>query len=390
MSVQETTPETVGDSGRILDSLEVQNFRAFRHLTVEKLGRVNLITGKNNVGKTSLLEALWVYADQGAARVIRRLLSMRDELPTRMRVYEKSSIRIQEPSAEALLRCAWSLFHNNRTTDGDLAPITIGPMSTSDATISLNLAWFERRESPDSERPTLVQIPSKDIEQFAASPFLVINRGNERVRRYAVEQLSRVPFGQPTQGNLNCEAIWTDSLTQRRLDLLWDDVLRFDLEGEVVDALRLIVPDVSKIVVVSDVGGSDTRNVYLRLMGEDEPARLKRFGDGVNRLFLIALAMIKAANGLLLIDEVENGIHYSVQPDVWKFVFTLARRLNVQVFATTHSWDCIEAFQQAAAEDDDPNSGVLIRLQNKGDNVVSTVFSEQDLAVITREGIEVR
>jgi hypothetical protein len=75
---------------------------------------------------------------------------------------------------------------------------------------------------------------------------------------------------------------------------------------------------------------------------------------------------------------------------LFKFVFEVSRRLNVQVFATTHSWDCIEAFQKAAAEDDDPSSGVLIRLQNKDGDVTSTVFDERRLAVVTRDGIEVR
>ncbi len=63
----------------------------------------------------------------------------------------------------------------------------------------------------------------------------------------------------------------------------------------------------------------------------------------------ISLALVNVKDGILLIDEFENGLYYSVQPDLWQSIFRVARRLNVQVFATTHSWDCVEGFQKAAS-----------------------------------------
>lgn len=115
---------------------------------------------------------------------------------------------------------------------------------------------------------------------------------------------------------------------------------------------------------------------------------MRSLGDGINRLFGMTLALVNTKDGLLLVDEVENGLHYSILPDVWRLIFQTARRLNVQVFATTHSWDCIEAFQRAA--EDSPEDGVLVRLQNQDGDVTATVFDERRLAVVTREGIEVR
>ena len=64
----------------------------------------------------------------------------------------------------------------------------------------------------------------------------------------------------------------------------------------------------------------------------------------------IVLSLVNARGGVLLIDEFENGLHYSVQLDAWRMIFNLAQSLNVQVFATTHSWDAVESFQTAAAE----------------------------------------
>ena len=101
--------------------------------------------------------------------------------------------------------------------------------------------------------------------------------------------------------------------------------------------------------------------------------------------------MMNANNGIFLVDEIENGIHYSVLPDVWRMIFHTAKRLNIQVFATTHSSDCIQAFQKAAAEDDDPNSGMLIRLErNKDGDIVPVMFDEEKLEVVARQHLEVR
>lgn len=115
---------------------------------------------------------------------------------------------------------------------------------------------------------------------------------------------------------------------------------------------------------------------------------MRSYGDGLNRVFCLALSIINAKDGLLLIDEFENGMHHTVQYDVWRVLFRLAKSLNVQVFATSHSWDAVEAFQKAAAED--PEEGVLIRLSRMGDSVIPTVFTEEELAIATRDRIEVR
>ena len=100
------------------------------------------------------------------------------------------------------------------------------------------------------------------------------------------------------------------------------------------------------------------------------------------------LSLVNARGGLLLIDELENGLHYSVQLDAWRMIFKLARKLDVQVFATSHSWDAVETFQKAAAET--PEEGALLRLTRRGDNIIPTVFVEEELSVATRHKIEVR
>lgn len=108
----------------------------------------------------------------------------------------------------------------------------------------------------------------------------------------------------------------------------------------------------------------------------------------MSRIFAIVLSLVNAKGGLLLIDEFENGLHHSVQLDAWRMIFRLAQSLDVQVFATTHSKDAVEAFQEAAAET--PELGVLVRLTRRGNAIIPTVVEEEDLGVAIRHDIEVR
>ena len=109
----------------------------------------------------------------------------------------------------------------------------------------------------------------------------------------------------------------------------------------------------------------------------------------MNRLLGLSMALASAQNGLLLVDEVETGLHYSILPKVWQLIFQTAARLNIQVFATTHSWDCIEAFQRANSLQNEAE-GMLIRLEAKPDKTKVTSFDKESLAIVTREQIEVR
>jgi len=96
-----------------------------------------------------------------------------------------------------------------------------------------------------------------------------------------------------------------------------------------------------------------------------------------------------AKDGILLVDEIENGIHWTVLPEVWIFILKVAKRLNVQVFATTHSNDCLKAFHQATKEDKDME-GVAVRIEKKEAEFSAEIFDESRLSVIDKEDIEIR
>ena len=186
----------------------------------------------------------------------------------------------------------------------------------------------------------------------------------------------------------------------------WDTLVFTENESYVVEALSIIEPDIQNLAFLSDeyshkytgtLGrrfNNDVRVPYIKLKNVEGRIPLHSMGDGVLRLLQIILKIFSASDGVLLIDEFENGLHYSVQKDVWNLIFEIAKRYNIQVFATTHSWDCIESFAQVAKEREDLD-GILLRMgrsvrkSDKG-KVLATEFDEDELYSLTKDKIEVR
>lgn len=399
---EETTSDTAQNTGDakplILPSLEIKNFRAFKHLTIEKLGRVNLITGKNNVGKTSLLEALWLYAERGSPLVVRNLLRLRNELsPSTMPISVRKGDGIpsrvaSEPKVVVqLLKSVRAMSFTDDNADeneaGRLEPISIGYQEDR---LQFSVDWFRVFTENAEAKPQLKRVEYEAIDFYDAQPYATVSLNKNNIKRYRLTRLITGGYINSTIYQISCLPVWTTLATPRQLEILWRDVLMSGLKDEVIEALSFIIPNVLDVdFVVSDTS-SRLRKPYLTIAGNSRPIPLARFGDGVNHLFYFMCALVNSAGGILLIDEIENGLHYSVLPEVWRLIFQTARKLNVQVFATTHSWDCIEAFQEAASEDDDPQSGVLVRLQNENGEVTSTVFDERRLAIVAYNDIEVR
>lgn len=365
----------------LLESLEIENFRGFHHLQIEKLGQINLIVGKNNIGKTSLLEALELYAQRGAPGLIRRFLTSRDEL--------RHSVSRENEAEEFLGALQYIFFGMEEMKDKSL-PIHIGPIDEPDKMLTLSLGWYARQ----------VDQANRIVKWHLLQPEEILAADNPTPRFTVILGQQSVDYPLPRAvipGNLapklpgaNCISIPANGLRNTRIIALWDNITLTDLEDEVIHALRLLAPGVKDLSFLGYSEGQMNPVPYVRVEDIGKPLPLGNLGNGMARLLGIVLAMANAKDGLLLIDEIENGIHYSVQPDLWELIFRLARRLNVQVFATTHSWDSVEGLQQAA-EKDHQEEGMLIRLALQGENDIKvTLFDERRMGIAVRERIEIR
>lgn len=370
----------------VLPNLEIRGFRGFRKLEVEPLGRVNLIVGKNNVGKTSVLEALRLYATPGSPSVLLDLIAARDELD-RLRG-PRSSDRRPTPVPVG------GIFHGRAAITDRTPSISIGPIGDQLRTFQVGLTIKQRKRirervpSVDEEEINgtfLNGIPSLSYQVGRQPPVLLPIDDSWEFQRYGHVITPRTES--LIARTINSCYIGNNGLNSSSTSRAWQNINLTDYQVKIIDSLRIIEPRIAQLS--ANVESDDKLVPIIRLEGSPEPVTLRSMGDGMVRMFHLALALVNSTGGLLLVDEIENGLHYSVHEDLWRLVFRTARDLNVQVFATTHSWDCIEAFQRAAQEDRSIE-GCLIRLGWKRDEVVATVYDESDLAVVTRDQIEVR
>jgi AAA15 family ATPase/GTPase len=178
-------------------------------------------------------------------------------------------------------------------------------------------------------------------------------------------------------------------MSERNIEKWWSKTALTEAEIFVTKALNIIEPKVERISQIKD--DTSTSRFLIRLSDQKKPVPLRSMGDGINRILTIILAMVNCENGYLLIDEFENGLHYSVQEKLWKIIFHLAERLNIQVFVTTHSNDTIRAFENIVNQNEIiPLDGLLIKLENIDDTIEATTFEPSELKVITDNLIEVR
>lgn len=370
------------------DSIELTRFRVFRELSIQGLGRVNLITGRNNTGKSSILEGLRILTTDAALDVISDILRYREEDGV-------GADKEGHPADPESLFQVSGLFHGFPQLSEKPESIVISATGrTGLMTMTLGLDWFsEERDSAGNYR--LVPLAPDLFGNSDGIAALVAKTNGEfrihpldRFRRY----LTRTRRPRPSVANgeaTSCAFISPYAGEGTELwEPLWDRIALTDNEQDVIDALHIIDPTISAISMIRGTSALRSRTAIVRASGVPRPVPLRSFGDGLNRLFGLILSLVNARGGFLLIDEFENGLHYSVQLDAWRTVFRLARSRDIQVFATSHSWDTIGAFQKAAAET--VESGVLIRLARKGEHIIPTVFSEDELAIATRDRIETR
>ena len=372
-----------------LPDLSIAGFRGIEQLSIGRLGRVTLLAGRNGVGKTTVLDAVRVHAARGLPMVLHDLLERREEFVAAL---DEEHDRVVVPDYTAL-------FHGRRAAPG--ATIRIGSGSGG---ADLEIAKVPPGElSPDQR-----ELFAKHSTEAETEVVRIIYRGKERLlfslplvkdarsanwsRGRYLRNLQRGLFDDSEWPVVECEALGPGLPSNGRLARFWDNVALTEEEDLSIRALQLIGDDIERVAVVGDDErrySGDGRRVVVKLKGHSRPVPLKSLGDGVTRVFAVGLALANSRDGFLVIDEAENGIHHALQPDFWTMVLRAAQQNNVQVLATTHSWDCVTGFARAAVQVSGA-AGVLVRLERDGERVRAVEYSEEDLQTAAEQGIEVR
>ena len=353
------------------DRFEITNFRPFRHLELQGLKQVNLLVGLNNCGKTSLLEALALLADPASLIALAR---RRDEV-----VLASEEVESRRDLEEAVDLSY--LFHGYLPKQGEFELKGVGPEvhrlnARVQATRGALILQLDGREPMDLELSEELTLPVQPWE---------LRNGSRRPARHA--------FPDRGETSVPWQLIEPGGYSSQKLINQWGAVVLTAHEELVVEAVRLIDPTITRIAYVPEgrIASSASAKAGFWILREGQPrVPLGNLGDGIWRLLMIALSLQSASRGILLIDEIDSGLHYTVLERLWRLVLTTAARLDVQVFATTHSDDCWKALArvleaEAGALDDKVS---LQRLELGRPNTV--VFPGEMIRIANQNQIEVR
>lgn len=352
------------------------------------LSRINLLVGGNNSGKTSLLEAIELLLAQGDPRSIWNGLNKRGE-----RISDEEERR----SAAEFDVCR--LFYNYYLRVGS----------------GFEIASADEQDRRQSLRATLVAVKDQPIDESQLSMFPedVLLGGTALALDYnttpqerseetilpltergglAWETLRRRPSKFEDQ-RVPVSFVSTSSLSTEEVTYLLGRYVLNPEEEFITEALRIIEKDIERIAPVSSSSlnpnfSSSKGGVVIKLRNIKSRLPIGTMGDGIWRLLSLALSLAKSKGGILLIDEIDTGLHYTVMESMWRLVFVTAQRWGIQIFATTHSSDC---WRSLASICRDPKFGMEASLQHIERHAsTSKMFSGREMIIASERGFEVR
>jgi len=347
-------------------SFTIKNFKNFKSLELNDLERVNLIIGKNNSGKSSLLEAIFLHD--------MNILSLLPIIKSR---------NIDLSSGTNFKHIIQAFFNNFNTKES----IDLIGFLENNKKVSVSFRLLEKEEEIEKIN---IKIDLKDISSlYPKQPYVLQAEhkedGNIKNFYLVFSASDIIPSSLPVPKFpvFFLPTSFRTSISQEVA--LYSQLRSENYQDKIIKYLRIIEPKINSIEILTLTG----EPALYGDVGLDKPILLSFLGEGMSRLTNILLAIGVSKNGVVLIDEIENGFHYSVLKDVWKAISEMAREFNVQIFATTHSYECIQNAHLAFKESDVYDFRV-IRLDKIDDQVKPVVMNQEDLDTALELGFEIR
>ena len=355
-------------------SFTARKFRCFENLTIEPLERINLIAGKNNVGKTALLEALWLHHGYN-----------NPELGLRIDVFRGlAHIKTDE--------FLWDLFFD---FDHE-KPIELSSQDSDGTSRSLHIKTRERSTSRLTTRngktelfPVTDTLGQETTQPTGAEILFDYYEGTVKspVQARAIVEGKDIQFERPasTRKSLGIFLVARGIGDPEGFAERFADLEAERRKDEIVKILRIIEPRLEDLTMLYRGGAP----LIYGDVGIKRLLPMPLMGDGIGRLLSLVVAIPQAQDGIVLVDEIENGLHYSVRVDLWKAIAAFTREFNVQLFATTHSAECIRAAHRAFEENDQYDFR-LHRLERIRDTIRAVTYDRDTLGAALETGLEIR
>lgn len=343
----------------MLESLTIKGFRGHRERILRRLARVNLLVGPNNAGKTAVLDAVEMLVRDGHPRTLASLAGRRAGEYTSAYDYREGD------SLPAAVRY---LFHGYGDSGHALFELT----SEGKPARTLKVSWEDRSE--EGVYP-------------GAAELRVMRDGNEEEILGAGTHASG-----PSPAHRSRERVQFVSplgATAASLRPLWGAIVGNPDEEQVLAAMQILDDRIDRIVFSTDTDNEPTPKIFVRLKGVRERVPLSSLGDGMRRMLGIAIRAVKARDAWLLLDEVDSGLHFSAMERLWRWLLAYAAESNIQIFATTHSSDCVNALGWLHGSDPAMTEAVALFRLDPGE-VAATRYSTDELQVVAENRLEVR
>lgn len=363
----------------MLRQLKIENFRCFKSFELNHLGRVNLFVGVNNCGKTSILEAIQLLSSENTFDSLKSIMNNRGEYN-----WQERNI------GSGTRRAEFSLQHLFYQHEIDLEMQFL--ISSCNKTISLSIlenAEIQQDQYRDDLDSNIIAFVKK-TDQIS---------GDEQTENYRLNEEAKLVepkrFGYPKiiKSSPKIQFITSSSLTTQETIDLFNQIVLTSEEDLVYQALRNIEPNIERIAsIISNrrtINDNSHRGFVIKLSNTEQRIPIGSMGDGVWRMLGIVLALVSAKDGVLLVDEIDTGLHYTTLEDMWKLIWETSNKLNVQVFATTHNSDCWKALETLTSREDVAEEDISIQRIEK-DVPRSVAYNKEEIATAVEREIEVR
>ena len=324
-------------------SIRIRGYRGLDSFQMRGLGRVNLLVGTNNSGKTSILECIELLRSAGDPHVLSSIAGRRGEWGHASEGDARAPLGADPGPLDVSHLFANRELRGTIDIEGDRTGDTAAAGWNPRVTVCVEEPSASRHQERDAELGgeddgrLLLRVRWSDTDDDYRA--LVTEDGLLfRPRRFV---RGRDGSGQAVQ------FVRTGGATAVDVARTFSKFVLTPKHEAIRQALRIVEPSVEDLAPIADDRTRLNRDapggVVLKLSGVADRVPIGSMGDGMWRMLGLALSLASADGGVLLVDEIDTGLHYTVMEDMWHMLSEAAAARSVQVFATTHSHDCVRS-----------------------------------------------
>lgn len=356
----------------MITTLEIENFRCFKHLKLEHLSQINIIVGKNGSGKTALAEALVTVLTP-----VTRMWQLRDQ--------RKGSGSVLVNLRPRDFRGLWRHFFYAMQEDSTIRITVSGTEKTDTNQIAL---YYDKAHSEETVSLSLAEnTMNTDADRLAPLVFSQKTATGES-KDYRITIASNGVNIAPSPTSLEKEVLFYPANTKHDLGEAAQRFSELSKKGnttKVVNIIKNLYPFIQDLSIELDLGNP---SIFASVEGIKEKMPIQYISEGVYRLLTILLGIVSYPSTIIIIDEIENGLYHETLDEVWRTLLEFAKEYNTQLFITTHSQECLSAAAKVA--EDHEEKFTLLRTEIKNQEWKVKRFNGLGFRMAIEQNAEVR